>query len=138
MPFRDGSWGSVFCIVTLCFLESPQEALLEAHRILAPGGKLVAGLVLKESPWGQLCLTKKLEGHRYYRHARLLGYEEILRMLDGTGFVPEQTLSTLFEKPGEVRRLERPRKGYFPEAGVTVISAGKKPAGTLSAAGRKD
>ena len=57
--FDAASFGTIFLIVTLCFLDSPREVLDEARRILMPGGKLVLGLVLKESPWGQFYQQKK-------------------------------------------------------------------------------
>ena len=50
--FDEESFGTVFLIVTLCFLNSPLDVLRKAKRILIPGGKLVLGLVLKKSPWG--------------------------------------------------------------------------------------
>lgn len=124
--FQENSWGSVFFIVTLCFLDSPPEALREAHRILDAGGKIVLGLVLKESPWGRFYIKKKGEGHRFYRHAEFYSYDETSRLLSDAGFTIETVFSTLFQKPGEVHRLESPRKGYFSEAGFTIIAAGKR------------
>ena len=65
LPFSDGSYGTVFLIVTLCFLDSPVAALREARRILRADGKLVLGVVLRESPWGRFYQIKKEEGHRF-------------------------------------------------------------------------
>ena len=48
--FKGESFGTVFLIVTLCFVDSPEAILKETHRILKPGGKVVLGLVSKESP----------------------------------------------------------------------------------------
>jgi len=48
--FDKESFGTVFIIVTLCFVDSPLAVLKEAYRILIPGGKVVLGLVLKNSP----------------------------------------------------------------------------------------
>ncbi|MBN2320501.1 MAG: class I SAM-dependent methyltransferase [Acidobacteria bacterium] len=124
--FKEESWGAVFLIVTLCFLDSPMEALREANRILIPGGKLVLGLVLRDSLWGRYYRAKKLQGHRFYRYARFYSYEEIQQLLSEAGYTIERTLSTLFQKPGVVQTLEDPREGYFPDAGFTVIAAGKR------------
>ena len=44
------------------------------------------------------------------------------------GFVNERTVSTLFQGPGEVQHLEGPREGYFPDAGFTIMVAGKETA----------
>jgi SAM-dependent methyltransferase len=113
-------------IVTLCFLDSPMEVLREANRILIPGGKIVLGLVLRDSLWGRYYRAKKLQGHRFYRYARFYSYEEIQQLLSEAGYTIERTLSTLFQKPGAALTLEDPREGYFPDAGFTVISAGKR------------
>jgi hypothetical protein len=40
----------------------------------------------------------------------------------------ERTVSTLFQSPGEVKDVEEPREGYFPDAGFTIIVAGKEKA----------
>jgi SAM-dependent methyltransferase len=126
--FDEESFGTVFLIVTLCFLDSPLDVLREANRILMPGGKLVLGLVLKESPWGQFYQTKKTQGHRFYKHANFYRYDEVAKLLEQAGFSIERVISTLFQRPGEVRHAEDPREGYFSDAGFTIIMAGKKAA----------
>ena len=42
------------------------------------------------------------------------------------GFATERIVSTLFQKPGEVQPVEEPKEGYFPDAGFTIIVAGKR------------
>ena len=127
-PFGDGAFGAVFIIVTLCFVASPLKVLTEANRLLRRGGKIVLGLVLQESPWGHYYQVKKRKGHRFYKQATFYSYAEVKRLLNQTGFSTEHVLSTLFQKPGDVRRMESPQKGYSPNAGFTVILAGKSPA----------
>ncbi len=124
-PFDEESFGTVFLIVTLCFLDSPLNVLKEANRILRPGGKIVLGLVLQESPWGQFYGRKKVEGHRFYRYATFYSYEEVVRLLVKAGFVTEGIVSTLFQKPGKVLRMEEPIEGYSPDAGFTIITGSK-------------
>ncbi len=124
-PFDEESFGTVFLIVTLCFLDSPMDVLKEANRILMPGGKIVLGLVLKESPWGKFYQQKKKQGHRFYKYATFYRYDEITKPLKQAGFSIEQVISTLFQRPGKVKRMELPKKGYFSSAGFTVIVAGK-------------
>jgi len=123
--FDDESFGTVFLIVTLCFLEHPLEVLREANRILAPGGKLVLGLVLKESPWGRFYQAKKIQGHRFYRFATFYSYGEVASLITRAGLTSEKTVSTLFQRPGEVHHTENPREGYSPDAGFTIIAAAK-------------
>ena len=124
--FDEESFGTVFLVVTLCFLDSPLEVLKEAKRILIPDGKLVLGLVLKESPWGQFYQQKKEEGHRFYRYATFYNCDEVIRLIVQAGFVTERIISTLFQKPREVHHTEEAKKGYSPDAGFTIIVAGKK------------
>ncbi|MFC1909340.1 class I SAM-dependent methyltransferase [Chloroflexota bacterium] len=124
--FDEESFGTVFLIVTLCFLGAPLDVLKEANRILTPGGKIVLGLVLKESPWGQFYQQKKAEGHRFYRYATFYRCDEVVKLLVQTGFVTERIISTLFQKPEGVQHIEEPKEGYFPDAGFTIIVAGKR------------
>ncbi len=123
--FKEESFGTVFLIVTLCFLDSPLDVLKEASRVLIPGGKIVLGLVLEESPWGRFYQRKRAEGHRFYRYARFYSFDEVVNLLVQAGFVTEKVISTLFQKPGKVYHVEKPREGYSPDAGFMIITAGK-------------
>jgi len=124
-PFKDGTFGAIFFIVTLCFVDSPERILSEAARLLKSEGKVVLGLVLKEGPRGQLYQTKKETGHRFYRYATFYTYAEVDMLLMHTGFSIEKVVSTLFQNPGEVNHIELPRQGFSVDAGFTVILAGK-------------
>jgi ubiquinone/menaquinone biosynthesis C-methylase UbiE len=128
MPFRDGVFGAVFLVVTLCFVDFPAKILSEATRLLKSEGKLVLGMVLMESPWGQLYQRKKETGHRFYRHATFYTYAEVNMLLMRTGFFIQKGISTLFQNPSAVDRIETPRLGFSVDAGFTVILAGKGPA----------
>jgi len=119
--FKGESFGTVFLIVTLCFVDSPEAVLREAHRILKPGGKVVLGLVLKESPWGEFYEQKKKQGHRFYRYATFYKCDEVIKLLVQAGFVTERIVSTLFQEPDKVHHMEEPRQGYLPNAGFTLI-----------------
>jgi SAM-dependent methyltransferase len=123
--FDKESFGTVFLIVTLCFLDSPLDVLREVKRILKPGGKIVLGLVLKDSPWGKLYQKKKEENHRFYRYAKFYSSKEIVRMLFKTGFMGERMISALFQEPGKVEDVEEPKEGYYPEAGFIILVAVK-------------
>lgn len=124
-PFKDGSFGAIFFVVTLCFVDSPREILSEAARLLKNGGKVVLGLILKESPWGQLYQREKETGHRFYSHAMFYSYAEVEMLLMQTGFSIEKVASTLFQNPGKVNHIELSRQGFSADAGFAVILAGK-------------
>jgi len=125
MPFKDGVFGTIFFVVTLCFVDSPRRTLGEAARLLRTGGKVVLGMVLRESPWGQLYRGEKQRGHRFYSHAMFYDYDEVGMFLGQIGFSIEKVISTLFQSPGGVNHIEPPRQGFSADAGFTVILAGK-------------
>jgi SAM-dependent methyltransferase len=124
--FDEESFGTVFLIVTLCFLDSPLDVLKEANRILVPSGKIVLGLVLEESTWGQFYQVNKAQGHRFYKYATFYSGDEVVKLMVQAGFATEKIVSTLFQKPGEAKSAEEPKEGYLPEAGFTIIVAGKQ------------
>jgi SAM-dependent methyltransferase len=125
--FSKETLGTVFLITTLCFVDSPIAVLHEACRILKPEGKIVLGLVLRESPWGRFYQIKKQEGHRFYKYATFYSYEEVEKLITHSGFIIDEVISTLFQKPGEVTGTEAPRSGFSANAGFTVIVARKRP-----------
>ena len=119
------SFGTIFLIMTLCFLDNPIGALKEIHRSLKRGGKIALGVVPGDSPWGVLYQQKKREGHDLYRFANFRTYTELQTLLQDNGFVIEKTVSTLFQKPGNVVVIENPINDFRQEAGFLVIVAGK-------------
>jgi len=86
----------------------------------------VLGLVLKESPWGKFYQQMKEESHRFYKYATFYSYKEVTELLVQAGFQIEKTISTLFQLPDEVKKIEEPVEGYSSEAGFTIIVADKK------------
>ena len=120
-PFAGGAFGTVFLIVTLCFVDSPLAVLVEANRLLKQGGKIVFGLVLRESPWGQFYQLQKEKGHRFYKYATFHSYAEVVELLEQAGCSIEKIISTLFQKPGEVEHMEFPQEGFSSDAGFTIF-----------------
>ncbi len=125
VPFQDNVFGAVFLIATLCFIDSPVSILRECRRLIKRDGKVVLGLVLRESPWGQLYEAKKREGHRFYKHANFYSFDETRAFLGQADFAIQEVWSTLFQKPGEVKSIELPLKGISCDAGFLVIVAGR-------------
>jgi len=123
--FYSGSFGTVFIILALCFVDSAPVVLGETYRVLYPGGKLVIGFVPRQSSWGRYYQEKKTKGHPLYSHATFYSYGEVEGMLHQAGFSVEKTLSTLFQDPDRVKHTEKARKGFHPGAGFIIIVAGK-------------
>jgi ubiquinone/menaquinone biosynthesis C-methylase UbiE len=125
--FNAATFGAVFLIVTLCFIDSVPDVLKESHRVLSPGGKIVLGLVLKDSPWGKFYEQKKRQGHRFYKYATFYRYNEVVTLLEEAGFLIEEVVSTLFQEPDRIKQVELPQKGFSPDAGFVIIVAGENP-----------
>jgi ubiquinone/menaquinone biosynthesis C-methylase UbiE len=123
LPFRDESFGAVFMLFTLCFVEDPEMVLFEAKRILKIGGRLIVGIINRESPWGQLYLKKRAEGHPIYRYATFYNIFEVVKMIEKTGIVVEAYSSTLCQPPSETPHKEPVHNELIENAGFVCILA---------------
>ncbi len=125
IPFADESSGGVFILLTLCFSDAPEKVLLEARRVLKPGGCTVVGIITRESAWGELYIRKKTEGHPIYRNARFYSASELSAMLKAAGLQPEAATSSLFQPPSNNPFREEARPGLSEAAGIKCIRARK-------------
>lgn len=80
---------------------------------------------MRDSPFGKFYEKKKKQGHRFYKYATFYSFGKVTGFLEQVGFSVERVISTLFQKPGEIERVGSPRGGFFPEAGFTIVVAGK-------------
>ncbi|MGB9735682.1 MAG: class I SAM-dependent methyltransferase [bacterium] len=100
LPFRASTFSQIFMIVTVCFLDDPLKAFTEIHRILKPDGKLILGLILADSEWGKFYEHKKASGNPFYQSAYFWKNDELMHILNETGFKVIDAMSTLFDPPG--------------------------------------
>jgi len=127
LPFRGGIFDQVLFVVTICFLQSAEEAVKEAKRVLKVSGSLLVAFVPKHSEWGRLYAEKKAKGHPIYEHANFYSVEEVRALLERSGFTVESGASTLYQAPGEVASVEEPRAALDEGAGFVVVLARKQP-----------
>lgn len=126
LPFPDTHFGGVLLAFTLCFVSQPVKVIQEIWRVLLPGGGLVLGLLLKETPWADFYARRGAEGHPLYSLAHFYSEEEIEALLQQSGFHIVAYRSTLFQSPGlEVYEEEQPVDSYVPGAGFVGIAAVK-------------
>jgi len=130
LPFPDASFGAVFILFTLCFVETPGKVLSEAERVLKPGGCVIVGIINRESAWGSFYMQKKAEGHPIYRRARFYSADELSALLKTAGLHVDASTSSLFQLPMNNPFREEPRPGLSKEAGYICIRARKVPGGT--------
>ncbi|MGC9071089.1 MAG: class I SAM-dependent methyltransferase [Acidilobus sp.] len=108
MPIREGHVGSAFMVVTLCFLPSPSEAVAELRRILRPGGKVIACIVPRGSPWAREYERRGREGNPFYSVARFYTVREVVELFSSYGFTLEDALGALTYGPFDGPRPEEP------------------------------
>jgi ubiquinone/menaquinone biosynthesis C-methylase UbiE len=125
LPFSDESFGGIFILFTLCFVDEPCKVLAEARRVLKPDGGLIIGLINRESQWGKLYMKKKEEGHPIYKLARFYSVKEVVKMLGSAGMQVEAYSSALLQPPSESPYDEAACSSFKAGAGFVCILATK-------------
>jgi SAM-dependent methyltransferase len=127
LPFPNKSFGAVFIIVTLCFVDEPVKVLAEASRVLKDDGCIILGLILRESLWSNFYMRRGASGNVFYKIARFNSLNELEAMLQKTNLKITEANSTIFQVPTEKPlRFENLRKGYYKDAGFVAIKTQKR------------
>ncbi len=99
LPFRDSSFSCVTLVVTLCFLEDRERALREIARVLKARGRLYMCVIPSDSPLGKRYSERGKSGSgSIYSYAKFISREELLALLERTGFLPMSECHTLIEE----------------------------------------
>jgi len=125
LPFSDDSFGAVFILFTICFVRDPEKVLTEAKRVLKAGGGLIIGFINRESPWGELYMRKKAEGHPIYRGANFYTVGDVVTMIEEAGMKIKAFSSTLCQSPSEMPYKGPVHSDFVKDAGFVCILAGK-------------
>lgn len=120
--FKDSIFDYVAIIVTLCFVKDPEKVVTESARVLKPSGKIIIGIIDKESGLGKFYQKKE---SIFYGHAQFFSIDEIVRMLKAAKFNNFAYYQTIFDYPDKLTAVEKPRKGYG-KGGFVVIRGVKK------------
>ena len=126
LPFKDGLFGAVFLLFTLCFVKDAGAVIAEAKRVLKSGGGLIIGFINRESPWGEHYMKKKTEGHPIYRHARFYTIDEVAGLLRQVGMGVGAYASTLCRQPSQELTGEKAYDKLIGDAGFVCILSRKE------------
>jgi ubiquinone/menaquinone biosynthesis C-methylase UbiE len=119
IPFLNEAFDYVAILISLCFVESPQKVLAEAYRVLRKSGRIIVGIVDRESFLGKYYRSKKSV---FYKQAKFFSVQEATSLLEGAGFCSFSYYQTLSVLPDKMKAVERPKRG-FGKGGFVVISA---------------
>lgn len=126
LPFKDESFGAVFLIVTLCFVNEPIKVLKEAARVLRHDGSIILGLIFRESPWASFYERKGRKGSVFYKIAKFYSFKELKAMVEKAELKIMEISSTIFQAPTEKPlHFESPRKGNYKKAGFVAVKVRK-------------
>ena len=110
LPFDNESFDFVVMVTTLCFLDDPMQALREAKRVLIPRGRIVIGMIDRETRLGKAYERRKQKS-AFYRYAHFHSVVEVIAWLQTVGFSATRTCQTLFAFPEEMTASIQSKRG---------------------------
>jgi len=123
LPLSDASFDFVLMVTTICFVDDINRALLEAYRVLSHGGFLIIGFVDRNSEVGQAYLAHQND-NVFYKDATFFSVDELVEIMDQSGFVDLTFKQTIFRSLSEIMRNEPVKSGYG--EGSFVVIRGRK------------
>ncbi|MDP8213799.1 MAG: class I SAM-dependent methyltransferase [Candidatus Euphemobacter frigidus] len=123
LPFIPGSFDYVLIVTVLCFLSDPARMIEEVREVLRPAGKLILGLIDRESFLGRLYQEKKRKS-RFFQTAEFFTVPEVIKLLSPGAWKEVDICQTIFEMPPDIDSVQPPREGYG-EGGFVVVSTRK-------------
>jgi len=121
LPFANASFDYVAIIITLCFVKDPYKVLAEARRVLNKGGKIIIGIIDKDSFLGRFYQRKK---SAFYKQANFFGVKELADLLKTIGFNKISYCQTVYKFPDKINSIQKAKK-EFGKGAFVVISAYK-------------
>lgn len=122
LPYTDQSFDFAAFITSMCFIDNPEKALTEAHRIIKSDGNIIIAMLDKESTLGKTLESEK-ENNPYFKYAGLFSVPEMTSLLAGHHFETTEIWQTLFDMQSKIP--ENPIKG-FGKGSFVVIKAKRK------------
>lgn len=121
LPFCSGHFDFALMVTTFCFLDNPQKALKEIHRVLEPEGQLILGIIDTETELGKIYESMK-QINKFYREAKFYSVREVVDLLKEIGFNRIQTCQTIFSNPQKMTSPDIVKDGFGEGAFVVINS----------------
>lgn len=113
LPLRGGICDFVMMITILHLLDDVPSAVRECRRILTPGGKIVIAYIERDSPMGrEYSRPHQDKSGEYFREAHFFSTDEILNILQGSGFHSPVFTQTIFRAVDDIVDPEPVEPGY--------------------------
>lgn len=123
LPFENSRFDFLLMVTTLCFLDDILGSLLEAYRVIKPGGFIIIGFIDGNSPLGKQYLRKKNKSV-FYKTATFYSYDEVASFLEKAGFTGLHFSQTIFLGSADTGDLEPVKEGCG-EGSFVVVKARK-------------
>ena len=121
LPFKNDTFDYVAIIITICFVKHPQRVIEESYRVLKNNGKIIVGIIDKDSFLGKFYQKKESV---FYGKAKFFSVAELTNLIKNIGFNKFSYSQTIFELSDKVSSIEKPQNG-FGNGSFVVISAAK-------------
>ena len=129
IPFASGIFDYAALIITLCFVKDPAKVIKETARILKRDGRIIIGIVDKNSFLGRFYRRKKSV---FYKQADFFSVMEVMVLLKAAGFRAISAYQTLSVLPDRMSAVEKLRKGYGTGGFVVISGLKQQNSGVLS------
>ena len=121
LPFSNAGFDCILMVVSISFVENPRKVIEESHRVLKNNGKIVMGIIDRNSFLGKFYQKKKSV---FYKSAHLFSVDEVSDLLKAAGFKQVLYYQTLFDLPEKMNSVDKLRNG-FGKGGFVIVSASK-------------
>ena len=123
LPYKDLHFDFIL-FVTICHLDSIKAALKEAFRVLKHRGSIIIGFIDKNQEIGKAYEEKRRQS-TFFKYANFYSVDQIINLLNETGFKNLEFNQTLFGGLDEIKEVQLPKKDYG-EGSFVVVKATKK------------